>query len=88
MSLLCTCYILGFQDPWNVNANVHLPTGTNMTIIQQAYGRGPLLGTETGMDNFGTDPSWQKKKLLDSHEMGKGVDPRAAKCTMKSNKPH
>ena len=45
MSLLCTCYILGFQDPWNVNANVHLPTGTNMTIIQQAYGRGPLLGT-------------------------------------------
>ena len=45
MSLLWTHYILGFQDPWNVNPHVPLPIETNMTIIQAGYRRGPLTET-------------------------------------------
>ena len=56
-------YSLGFQDPWNVNPNVPLPTATNMTIIQSGFRRGPLLETVDWDQQFRDRPYMAEKEI-------------------------
>ena len=56
-------YVLGYQDPWNINPRVPLPTATNMTIIQRGFRRGPLFNTVDFDQQFLDRPFMAEKEL-------------------------
>ena len=64
-------YVLGFQDPWNVNPNVPLPTATNMTIIQSGFRRGPLLEEVDWDQQFNDRPYMAEKEIAGLTRDGK-----------------